>query len=147
MNESKTPKIVVGVALAALYATGFAYVAVRGTHDSVAAPNAPIAAEPAVSPAIIPASTDALVSASEQSVPPVAAAAPVATVSRTEEVDFEESSGAKEEANARNEPANSSGDTHSVQEGSESSASESQTTSDAQSQVSSGPARSSEISE
>lgn len=167
MNESRTPKIVVGVALAALYATGLAYVTVRGTQDKVVA-QTPIAAEPILPPAVGSTSADALASVAEQPAVVAAAAASipgaavsktpaasstrgasaeaplrdhvpmiagVATVSRTEEIDFGESNPTSEGADARNTPANSAADTQSVQAESESSGSATQRISDAQSQV------------
>lgn len=58
MNNSKTPKIVVGVGLAAVYATIAAFVIPRGTQDNVVAQAAPVgapaelASEPALPPAV-----------------------------------------------------------------------------------------------
>jgi osmotically-inducible protein OsmY len=83
MNNSKTPKIVVGVGLAAVYASGLAYFILRGAHDNVIAQSAPTVSTPqiaadAVSPTgIAPASADLSTSAVEQPAAMVAAAAPV----------------------------------------------------------------------
>jgi hypothetical protein len=86
MNNSKTPKIVVGVGLAAVYATIAAFVIPRGDHDTVVAqgasapPAAEIASEPALPPAMVSESPDA--SLAGQPAPDLAAApaAPVAPV-------------------------------------------------------------------
>jgi hypothetical protein len=43
MNNSNTPKIVIGVGLVALYAVGFTVFALRGKHDNVVAQNPPAA--------------------------------------------------------------------------------------------------------
>jgi hypothetical protein len=86
MNNSKTPKIVVGVGLAAIYATALAAFMPRGTDDIVAAENSTavvptqFAPEPAPLPAIVPASADTLTSVAEQSAGTAAAVVPVASV-------------------------------------------------------------------
>jgi hypothetical protein len=79
MNNSKTPKIVVGVGLAAIYATGLAVFTLRGMHNDVvvstsAAPPA-LAAEPAP-PAIEPAPAATPASVTEQTAGAPTAAAP-----------------------------------------------------------------------
>lgn len=50
MNNSKTPKIVVGVALGAVYATGLAVILARGANDPVVAANASVAPAMEVAP-------------------------------------------------------------------------------------------------
>jgi hypothetical protein len=85
MNNSKTPKIVVGVGLAAIYATALAAFMPRGTDDIVAAENTSAvvptqyAPEPAPLPAIVPASADTLTTVAEQSAGTATAIAPVAS--------------------------------------------------------------------
>lgn len=66
MNNSKTPKIVVGVGLVAVYATALAMFTLRGAHDSVVAQSlpaavpTPVAADAAPAPeASSPAATPA----------------------------------------------------------------------------------------
>jgi len=82
MNNSKTPKIVVGVGLAAVYATIAAFLIPRGEHDNIVAQNATtapaaeVASEPALPPPLV--SEDASTTANEQPAPAVAAPAPVA---------------------------------------------------------------------
>jgi hypothetical protein len=85
MNNSKTPKIVVGAGLAAVY-TAVAFFALRGTHDNAVAQSlpapvpAPIAGGPASSPLAVPPSADTLASAdarTPESIP--AAATPAAS--------------------------------------------------------------------
>jgi hypothetical protein len=86
MNNSKTPKIVVGVALAAIYATALAAFMPRGTDDIVAAENSSavvptqFAPEPAPLPDIVPPSADTLTSGAEQSAGATAAVVPVPSV-------------------------------------------------------------------
>jgi hypothetical protein len=86
MKNSKTPKIVVGVALAAVYATVLAAFMPRGANDNVVAENASavtstqIALEPAASTAIVPASADALTSVAEQPAATTAATTSVADI-------------------------------------------------------------------
>jgi hypothetical protein len=85
MNNSKTPKIVVGVALAAIYATALAAFMPRGTDDIVAAENSSavvptrFAPEPAPLPDIVPPSADTLASGAEQSAGTTAAVVPMAS--------------------------------------------------------------------
>jgi hyperosmotically inducible periplasmic protein len=106
MNNSKTPKIVVGVGLAAIYAAGFAYFALHGAQDNVIAPSASTAssaqvATPAVPPTDIVPSADLPTNVVEQ---PVAAAAPeslasAATVASAKpRVEFDARSRNKEQA-------------------------------------------------
>lgn len=79
MNNSKAPKIVVGVGLAAIYATGLAFLMQRGGHATVVARNAPdvptveAATEPVAPPAIASAFADASTSVAEA---PAAVTAP-----------------------------------------------------------------------
>jgi len=89
MNNSKTPKIVVGVGLAAIYAAGAGYFRLRGAQDSVPAQTVATApstqnaeptqiAEPVPPPAIVPDFTDTPTSAAEQPAAATVAAPPVA---------------------------------------------------------------------
>jgi hypothetical protein len=86
MNDSKAPKIVIGVGLAAIYAAGVFIFMPRGTHATAVAQNAPdvttaqTAAEFIPPPAIDPAPADALTSVAEV---PVAATAPTEQVVTT----------------------------------------------------------------
>ncbi len=80
MNNSKTPKIVVGVGLVAVYAAGLTFLTLRETHDSAVAQSAPSAqmvAAPAAPPLVIPESVETPALAPEAS-PPAATPAPVA---------------------------------------------------------------------
>src|ERR1051325_9712852 len=69
MNNSNTPKIVIGVGLVALYAIGFTVFALRGKHDTVVAQgtpseiSAPMAADSAA-PLALPESASASAEAS-----------------------------------------------------------------------------------
>jgi hypothetical protein len=86
MKNSKTPKIVVGVGLAAVYAAALAAFMPRDAHDNVVAQGASAAIstqgapDVAASPVIVPESADALPSAGELSAPTTAAATPVASI-------------------------------------------------------------------
>lgn len=81
MNNSKTPKIVVGVGLAAVYATIAAFLMRDGNDNVVAqnatAPAAEIASEPALPAAVVPAPPEETASVAEQPAAPVVAATPV----------------------------------------------------------------------
>lgn len=96
MNNSKTPKIVVGVGLAAIYATGAAFLMPHGASDNVVsqsasmAPPAEIVSESAPPPAIAPAPADVMASAEQSSAASAAATsaaptAPVVAVAKTEQ--------------------------------------------------------------
>jgi hypothetical protein len=82
MNNSKTPKIVIGVGLVAVYATGMAVFALRGKHDNViaqsppAAVSAPMAAAPAAPPLVSQESANT--SAFPEASAPAAMPAPIA---------------------------------------------------------------------
>src|SRR5688572_19208888 len=70
MDNSKTPKIVVGIGLAAVY-SGLAFYFLRDTGGNITpnamtAPPAEIAAAPVPPPAAAPSSTDILPSVTEQ---------------------------------------------------------------------------------
>ena len=73
MKNSNTPKIVVGVALAAIYATALAALLPRGGHDNAVADNASVvpaaqvAPEPAAPESIAAVSSDASSSAGDPS--------------------------------------------------------------------------------
>ena len=91
MNNSKTPKIVIGVSLVALYAIGFTVFALRGKHDNVVAQgapsgvSAPMAADPALAPLGLPESAEASAATSPQdavSVPVAPEAADVTQAAR-----------------------------------------------------------------
>lgn len=98
MNNSKTPKIVVAVGLAAVYASGMAYLvlsdkpqAAVAHNAAVTAPGAQMAAEHTPTPAIAPtpavaeAATEASTSVAEQQAATTTAVDPVASVaSRTQ---------------------------------------------------------------
>jgi hypothetical protein len=81
MNNSKTPKIVVGVGLVAVYATVLSILTLRGPHDSAVVESVPSAASaqmvaaPASPPVAIPESADALASEANA---PAAIPAPIA---------------------------------------------------------------------
>ncbi|MEO6079133.1 MAG: BON domain-containing protein [Steroidobacteraceae bacterium] len=160
MNNSKTPKIVVGVGLAAIYATGLAIFTLPRTHDNVVAqnasdaPTAQIAAASVPAPAIVPESSATPTSVVEQpaatnvvaaSVASSAAKTPaasrtqvasVATVTSTENREVENSNRTNEGSPAGNEPANSAGDLpSSPQAQSVSSVNDSQITAEVKSQI------------
>lgn len=84
MNNSKTPKIVVGVVLVAAYATGLAVFALREKHDNVVAESAPVApatqiAEAVPAPAVLPDSAEVLPSVAD-SAAMISSAAPTTSV-------------------------------------------------------------------
>ena len=84
MKNSKTPKIVVGVGLAAIYAAAMAAFIPRDGHNNVAAQNTSAAPAAQVAPELAPPpaipSADTSTIAAEQSAVTAAAAAPVASV-------------------------------------------------------------------
>jgi hypothetical protein len=86
MKNSKTPKIVVGVGLAAVYAAALAAFMPRDGHDNAVAQNASPTVSTQVVPElappapIVPASADASTSVAEQSAVTSAAAVPAASV-------------------------------------------------------------------
>lgn len=68
MNNSKTPKIVIGVGLAAVYAVGLSLLVLRGAHDNTVAQGVAVAPPAQVAAADVP--------------PPAVAAAPVSEAAR-----------------------------------------------------------------
>jgi hypothetical protein len=86
MNNSKTPKIVVGVGLAAVYATVMAAFMPRGADDNVVAQNASVAVPTQVAPELVPpavidpVSANTSASVAEQSAATTTAATPVASI-------------------------------------------------------------------
>jgi hypothetical protein len=91
MNNSKTPKIVVGIGLAAIYATAVAALVPRGGHDgdaqnASAARHTQTAPEPALSSAISTASAHLSMSGAAQPAIPVAPSAPIASTTAKADV-------------------------------------------------------------
>ena len=88
MNNSKTPKVVVGVALAAIYAAGLGVLAVRSAHQKAVAQQAPaapttqVASDSAPPPAVDPAPAATTSVPEQPAAPPVAAAPPPPVASR-----------------------------------------------------------------
>jgi hypothetical protein len=85
MDNSKTPKIVVGVALVAAYGAGLAFLALRDRHETVVAQNSadlPAALSSAPTPPLEPAAAlpDTPITVADDSATMVSAAAPAARV-------------------------------------------------------------------
>jgi hypothetical protein len=133
MNNSKTPKIVIGVGLAAVYAAGLGYFTLRGAHDNVIAQTSTVSTAQIATNGVpptdsVPASADSSTSAAEQ---PAAT-----TVAPAEKADVEKSRQSNEDTSAVSEPANSAGDApSSLQAASAPSGNDSQITADVKSEI------------
>jgi len=94
MNNSKTPKIVIGVGLVAVYAIGFTVFALRGKHDNEnlvaqgtpSEVSAPLAADPAAAPLGLPEFANAPADASAPAAMPASTAPEAASADQAPQV-------------------------------------------------------------